>query len=162
NWSGAIAALHRALELDANSADAHYGLSKVFATLGRVDEALPHIFRAQQLDPLSLIIIVSLGWELAVARRYQESDVAFQAAREIDAHFLWTYLLQAWSFEPRGLMEEAIRSLRLAAVLTPDSTVIQGELAHALGKTGHFDEARQILGRFQAQAQAHYVSPFDL
>jgi serine/threonine-protein kinase len=69
DWEGAIAALHRALELEPNSGDAHYGLSKALASLGRVDEALPHMFRAHQLDPLSLIIIVSLAWELAVARR---------------------------------------------------------------------------------------------
>jgi TolB-like protein/Flp pilus assembly protein TadD len=162
DWEGAIAALHRALELDANSADAHYGLSKTLASLGRVEEALPHMFRAQQLDPLSLIIIVSLGWELAVARRYQESDAAFQSARELDPHFLWTYVLQAWSFESRGLMEDAIRLLRQAAASTPDSTVVQGELAHALGKTGHRDEARRILEQLLACARTQYVSPFDL
>jgi hypothetical protein len=57
--------------------DAYHGKSKTPATLGRVEEALPHI--AQELDPMSLIILMSLGWEPAVARRYEESAVALQA-----------------------------------------------------------------------------------
>jgi predicted Zn-dependent protease len=71
-------------------------------------------------------------------------------------------VLQAWSFETRGLLDEAIASLRRAAVLTPDSTVVQGELAHALGKAGHSDEASEILDRFLALARTQYISPFDL
>jgi Flp pilus assembly protein TadD len=162
DWEGAIGALHRALELEPNSADAHYALSKALATVGRVEEALPHIFRAHQLDPFSLIILTSLGWELAVAGRYQESDVTFEAARELDPRFIWAYLLHAWSLETRGMMEEAIGSLRHAAALTPESTVIQGELAHALGKTGKVEEARAILEGFLDRARTQYVSPFDL
>lgn len=162
DWEGAIAALHRALQLDANSADAHYGLSKALASLGRIEEALPHIRRAHQLDPLSLIITASLGWELAVARRYEESDAAFQTARELDPQFIWSYVLQSWSYETRGLTAAAIRSLRTAAALTPDSTVVQGELAHALGRVGQVDEARQILDRLTARAGTQYISPFDL
>jgi serine/threonine-protein kinase len=162
DWEGAIGALHRALELEPNSADAHYALSKALATVGRVEEALPHVFRAHQLDPLSLIILASLGWELAVAGRYQESDVTFEAARELDGRFIWADLLQAWSLETRGMIPEAIGSLRRAAALTPESTVIQGELAHALGKSGQLQEASGIMERFLARARAQYVSPFDL
>src|SRR5579872_201858 len=162
DWDGAIAALHRALELDPNSADAHYTYSKCLATVGRFDEALPHIFRAQQLDPLSLITIGSLGWELAVLKRYQEADVAFQAALELDPRFLWTYILQAWSFENRGLMEDAARALRRAAEISPDSTVVLGELAHVLGKAGQLQESRRIRDALLTRARTQYISPFDL
>jgi TolB-like protein/Tfp pilus assembly protein PilF len=162
DWDGSMVALHRALELDPNSADAHYSLSKCLAMLGQMDAALHHILRAQQLDPLSLITIASLGWELSVAKRFQESDAAFQAARELDPHFIWTYVLQSWSFENRGLTDEAIRSLRRAAEITPDSTVVQGELAHVLGKTGQLEEAGRIRDALLARAQTQYVSPFDL
>jgi serine/threonine-protein kinase len=162
DWDGSIAALHRALELDPNSADAHYSLSKCLATVGRFGEALPHIRRAQQLDPFSLITIASLAWELAALKRYQEADVAFQAALDLDPRFLWTYVLQAWSFESRGLMEEAVRALRQAAEINPDSTVVQGELAHVLGKTGQREEACRIRDALLTRSRTQYISPFDL
>jgi serine/threonine-protein kinase len=162
DWEGAIDALHRALELDANSGEAHYGLSKALATLGRIDEALPHMLRAQQLDPFSMIVLVSLGWELAMARRYGESDVTFQTAREIDPNFTWTYLLQSWSFQTRGLIDEAIRSLRHAAMTTPGLGLVEGELAHAFGKAGRAEEARAILEGLLQRGRDRYVSPFDL
>jgi tetratricopeptide (TPR) repeat protein len=162
DWQGAIDALRRALELEPNSADAHYGLSKALATVGRIEEALLHIYRAHQLDRFSLITLVSLGWELAIARRYQESDATFDSARELDERFIWADVLQSWSFETRGMLQEAIRSLRRATALNPESTIVQGELAHALGKAGQSDEARGILEKFLARARTQYVSPFDL
>jgi TolB-like protein/Flp pilus assembly protein TadD len=162
DWEPAIAALHRALELDDNSADAHYSLSKCLATLGQIEEALPHMFRARQLDPVSMIITASLGWELSVAGRMQEADLAFQAARELDPKFIWTDVLQAWSFETRGQWSDAVRCLRRASVGIPESTVVLGELAHVLGRSGEVDEARRILEALLDRGRRQYVSPFDL
>src|SRR5262249_54170586 len=49
-----------------------------------------------------------------------------------------------------------------AASLMPESSVVQGELAHALGKAGQREEARLILNVLLKRAQTHYLSPFDL
>lgn len=161
DWPGAIAALERAIQLDPGNAEAHYALSKVLATIGRVEEALPVLAQAERLDPLSLIIKVSLGWELALLRRYREADITFQTAEEFDPHFMWTYVLRAWSQQQRGLLPEAIASMQRALNLV-DSPVVRAELAHALGKSGRKQEALEILNGLLDRSRTEFVSAFDL
>lgn len=162
DWNGCLAALRRALALDPNSPDAHYGMAKTLATLGRPLEALPHIRRARELDPLTPIIVSSLGSILALAGRYDEADQTFRSSQDLDRYFIWTYLIHSWSLQARGLMQDAIQSLRQALVLSPDNSIVQGELAHALGKSGGLEEARQLLDGLLERARSQYISPFDL
>ena len=162
DWAGAEQSLRRALELDPNSPLAHYDLSKVLASVGRVADALPEARRAQELDPLSPIITVSLGWELAAARRYREADESFRAAAELDPDFFWLYPLRAWSYEGRGDFGRAIADLRRAIQLSASNTLVQGELAHALGRSGGRQEAEAILERLVAESRRRYVPAFDL
>jgi TolB-like protein len=162
DWDRAILSLRRALELDANCPDAHYGLSKILGSLGRMDEAIAEMQQAQQLDPLSLMYSVSLAWELAAAERYHESDQQFQATRELDRTFVWSYFLQSWSFQARGMFEEAVAHLRIATGLASDSSLILGELAHALGKANRREEAAGILAKLEMMGKERYVSAFEV
>jgi TolB-like protein/Flp pilus assembly protein TadD len=162
DWAGSEKSLRRAVQLDPNSALAHYGLSKLIASLGRLDEGLIEARRAQDLDPLSLIMAASTAWELAAARRYKESDAAYRAALELDPNFIWTYTLRAWSYEARGDYDKAISDLKRAVQLSGASTVAAGELAHALGRSGRKTEAAHILADLEARAKQQYVSSFDL
>jgi serine/threonine-protein kinase len=162
DWEKAERSFRRASELDPNSALAHYGLSKVLASLGRLEEALARMRRARDLDPLSLIIASSLAWELGAARRYQEGDEAFRAAIALDPNFIWTYSLHSWSLEARGRFPEAVAELNKAVALSGSATLALGELAHALGRNGQTGEAGRILERLLEEARRHYVSPFDL
>jgi tetratricopeptide (TPR) repeat protein len=53
---GAAAEFRRAIELNLNYASAHQWFADVLSALGRHDEALVEMKRAQQIDPLSPII----------------------------------------------------------------------------------------------------------
>lgn len=57
NWSGAEEDLRRAIELDPNSALAHFRYSHLLTNIGRHAEALAEMQKARELDPLSEIII---------------------------------------------------------------------------------------------------------
>jgi TolB-like protein/Tfp pilus assembly protein PilF len=162
DWAGAEQGYRRAIALDPRSYAGHYGLSKLLASVGRLDDALVEIRRAQALDPLSMIVATSVAWELAVLRRYRESDDAYRAAAEIDPGFAWTHVLQSWSFEARGDYASAVASLRTAIARSAPSSLASGELAHALGKLGQRDEAALILSQLEEAAKTGYVSAFDL
>src|SRR5699024_1268094 len=56
DWSGAEAAFARAIDLNPGYATAHHWQAMYLANVGRLDEAIAAIRRAQGLDPLSLII----------------------------------------------------------------------------------------------------------
>lgn len=73
DWAGAEREFQRAIELDPNYATAHHWYGICLGATGRGDEAIASLKRAQQLDPLSLIISADVGLELHFARRYDEA-----------------------------------------------------------------------------------------
>jgi tetratricopeptide (TPR) repeat protein len=56
DWPGAEREFRRAIELNPGYATAHQWYAEMLSELGRHEEALAEIKRAQQLDPFSLII----------------------------------------------------------------------------------------------------------
>jgi len=162
DWPGAERSFRRALQLNPNLALAHYGLSKLLASVGRLPEGLREIRRAQELDPLSLMVATSRAWELAAMRRYPEADDAFRVADDLDPNFLWNYTFRSWSYEARGEYGRAVENLQRALTLSNSGSVVKGELAHALGRAGRRDEAAKILDELTTEGAQRYVSPFDL
>ncbi|MDQ3798959.1 MAG: winged helix-turn-helix domain-containing protein [Acidobacteriota bacterium] len=57
DWAGAEQDLRRAIEIKPDSALAHYRYSQLLANIGRYPEALVEIQKANEIDPLSEIII---------------------------------------------------------------------------------------------------------
>lgn len=57
DWSGSELDLRQAIELNPNSAAAHFRYSQLLANIGRYPEAIAEIKRAEELDPLSEMII---------------------------------------------------------------------------------------------------------
>jgi tetratricopeptide (TPR) repeat protein len=64
----------RAIEVNPGYATAHQWYAICLTVMGRDDEAIAEAKRAQELDPLSLIINAGLGVRLYYARQYDESD----------------------------------------------------------------------------------------
>gem|GEM_PF-245886 len=73
NWDAAEKSFRRALELNPNSVNARQFYSRLLTTLGRYDEALNEMYKAQELDPRS----ADLGVPLAgILERRGELDLA--------------------------------------------------------------------------------------
>jgi serine/threonine protein kinase/tetratricopeptide (TPR) repeat protein len=87
-WNEAESEFRRALELNPNSAAAHYFFA--FSYLipeKRVDQALEEFHIALSLDPLSSIVNTNYATVLMVAGRYPESLAAFRKTLERDPGF---------------------------------------------------------------------------
>ena len=83
DWQGAEQEFHRALELNPNSAQAHHWYGNLLlGPEGRPEEAIAELQRAQELDPLSLIIKADTGFAYFLAGR---SDLALQAYQKVVA-----------------------------------------------------------------------------
>jgi TolB-like protein/Tfp pilus assembly protein PilF len=78
DWDFAVgeAEFKKAFELDPNDATAHQWYAEDIAGIGgREQEAVTEINRAHQLDPLSTIISVEVGYVQAMARQFDEAIV---------------------------------------------------------------------------------------
>ena len=111
DWTGVEEEYRRGLELNPNYATGHQWYSEYLTFQGRTDEALREIRRAQQLDPLSIIVNVRVGMTLYYARRYDEAVEHLRQALEFDPDFILTNIFLYSSLHEKGAYREEIPHL---------------------------------------------------
>ena len=70
DWIGADHALRKALELEPRNPTMHMYTGLLHTALGRHDEALASMRRGRELDPLSVLMQMSMAWAFYFARQY--------------------------------------------------------------------------------------------
>ena len=128
-------------------------------SLGEFDRAIGELKRAQQLDPLSLIINADLGVAFATARRYDESIAQLRKTIEMDPRFYYAHWNLGVALELKGELREALAEYKKAAELDDDPIVL-GLIAHAYAKLGERDQAVKLLAQLH-QVAAHRYVPFS-
>jgi Flp pilus assembly protein TadD len=112
NWADAKNHYERAIELNPNYATAHHWYAEGYLMpMGRVDQALAEIRKAQELDPLSAVIATDMGKELYFARRYDEAIVEFHRALAVDPNFVSAHNWISDTLLEQGNYPEAIAEL---------------------------------------------------
>jgi TolB-like protein/Tfp pilus assembly protein PilF len=96
----------RAIELNPNYATAHHWYSEYLLSMGREDEALAEIKRAQELDPLSLIINAILGIVHAVRGEPEQAVTQLKKTIEMDPNFARAHLFLAEVYRKRECMRK--------------------------------------------------------
>ncbi len=145
DWSGAERGFKRALELKSSYVMAHEWYAEYLAALGRHDEALTEIKRAQQLDPLSVPVNRAVGWILYFGRRYDQSIEELKRTLGMDPNFLGARLVLWWAYVAKGQYEEAIADIRREIERPGLRTVKKLMLAYASAASGNREEASGIL-----------------
>jgi tetratricopeptide (TPR) repeat protein len=145
DWSTAEREFRSALELKASYVPAHVRYAEYLAALGRHDEALEHIKRAQKLDPLSIPVNRAVGWILYFARRYDQAIYELQKALTMDPEFLGAQLVLWWAQVAKGAHQQAISDIKREIERPGSSTVKKLMLGYAYAAAGRQEEARGIL-----------------
>jgi tetratricopeptide (TPR) repeat protein len=158
--TGAIADFERAIELNPNDSTAHHWLGNHPLTcLGQLDKALAEITRAQELDPLSLIINANIGYTLTLLGRYDEAIAQFHKTLNLDPNFYFARYNLGLALELKGSTPEAIGEFQKAAALSEDLASL-GFLGHLYGKIGRHAEAQQILNRLLEIRKQRYTEAY--
>ena len=144
NWKGAEATVRHAIEIDANSLEAHYVYSLLLMALGRLPEAITQIERAAQLDPLSAQVRSTFGRILYRARRWDEAIAQLQRAIELEPRNAGTYSRLGNTYEQMGKYEDALTAYAKDSALR--SAGESSNMAHLYAVMGKADKARGILG----------------
>ena len=164
DWTGAEQAFKRSIEIDPNYANAHFWHAVYLSAIGRTDLSVVAAQRAQQLDPLSLVIRAGVGGEpgLYAARRHDEAIEQIKTALELDPGFAVGHLWIALPYEQKKMYAEALAALEKALSLSDNSPLVLGPLGHAYAVSGKAPKARRVLAELQAMSAQRYVSPFDM
>ena len=151
DWAGAEQEFKRAIELNANCADAHFYYSWYLLTpLGRSEEAIAEMNRALELDPLSGIYNTVLGLSYYYARQYDQALQQFNKTLTLDPDFFIAPFHLAWLYSQLGQYPEAITELTKGRLLRGDdhAKVAADEMAlrkavAAQGAAGFWHEIRK-------------------
>lgn len=135
DFAGAEAEFKRALALNPNYATTYHFYAQHLSAMGRHEEALTQIKRAQELDPLSLIINSVVGDTYIKARQYDRAIEQLRRTIEMDKNFPRTHRYLANAYLEKGMYKEAITEFQIASLLTGEN------VAKVEGRTKSLTEA---------------------
>jgi TolB-like protein/Flp pilus assembly protein TadD len=159
DWSGAEREFTRAIEINRGYSDAHQMYSYYLSALGRYDEALTAMRRAQELDPLSIEKNAGIGDILYQQRQYDRAIEQYQRVLEMDANSGFTHWAIGNVYVQKKRYEDAIAEYQKAIPLSGDSPDEPASLACAYALSGRKREAQVILGELQERSKRRYISP---
>jgi TolB-like protein/DNA-binding winged helix-turn-helix (wHTH) protein/Flp pilus assembly protein TadD len=145
DWVSAEREFTRAIELNPGYATAHHWYAWHLIVLGRYDEAITEMRKAESLDPLSLIISADLADALLIARHYDESMQQSRKTLEMDPNFALAHYQLGQALVQKRMYNEAIAELQRAIALSGDNSTFESNLAFAYAVSGKKDEAVKIL-----------------
>jgi eukaryotic-like serine/threonine-protein kinase len=160
DWRSAEKEYQRAIQLNPNYATAHQWYAECLSMLGRHTEAITEIKKAQQLDPLSLIINQGVGGKYLYARRYDEAMAQFHRTIELYPHFPPTHQRLGWCYAKKGMYDEAIAEMQKAVELSGNSAQMVAALGWAYATAGRRDTAQGIIAELEHRSKESYVDSY--
>src|SRR6202522_28766 len=159
-WDKAQTEIKRSLELRPTYPTANHWYAEYSMTMGRHGEAMARIKKGQDLDPLSLIISVAVGWPLYFARRYEDAIEQLRRTVDLDPNYPVTYWILGLLLRKTGCYELAITEGEKGVRLSAGSPLMRAALVQTLGMAGRTREALEILAELTELAKQKYVAPY--
>jgi tetratricopeptide (TPR) repeat protein len=137
----------------------HYDLAQL-AWRDHPQEAIDHLDRALRLDPRFAAAEVDLGWLLNRLGRTAEALPHFEKAVGIKPRDAQALNQLGSAYIAMDRPAEAEKVLRQAVAISPDDPEILMHLGRALMDSGHDEEGRQLLIRFQKNRPVRSRGPW--
>ena len=153
--AGAEAEIKRALQLDRNSATAHYFMSWLKLTQGDCDEGVNQIQEAEKLDPLSPMIIDSAAERYVAANRLDDAISAGKRVLQVDPNYIYFDSPLADAYREKGDLQEAVALYEKAQTVTHFPSA---GLAITYAKMGRLEDARRVLNQRIEKSRQQYVA----
>jgi TolB-like protein/Flp pilus assembly protein TadD len=160
DWVGAEQEFKRAIELNPGYAIARHWYAAYLSRMGRHNEAIAEIRRAQELDPLSLAVNASGAVVFICARRYDEAVAECRRTLELNAGYYPAHVFLGVAYEQQKLYDEAISEYQKAVALDEGNPVCSGFLARGYAAVGRRTEALKILSNLRELSKRRYVSSY--
>lgn len=159
DWPSAEREFKRAVEINQSYADAHQMYSYYLTAMGRFDEALSEMKRAQELDPLSLEKVSGVGEILYYQRQYDLAIAQHRKALEMDLNSGFVHWALGRAYTEKGMYDQAVAAFQKAITLSGDSPDEPASLGYAYARSGKEREARQAIAELESRSRRSFISP---
>jgi len=160
DWKGAEEEFNEAIRINPSYAPAHHFYADYLKAMGRFDEALVEIGKAQELDPLNLAINTGVGHVLYLSKQYDRSIDQYRKAVDLDPNFTLTHIWFGRPYLEKGMYPEAISELETAVKLSGEGTLALAMLGHGLASAGRKEDAQRILDQLIERSKSRYVPSY--
>ena len=161
-WDDAGREFDRAVALSPNYALAHVWRANYLMSLNRLDEALASVKKAQELDPMSMVVNTNVGWVLQYAGRTREAIDAYRIALALDPDYVQAHQRLAGAYLEIGQPGDAVKEAEKVVKLTGGSPASIASLAQWYAAAGRRREAEDLRNQLLALSERRYVSPYGL
>jgi eukaryotic-like serine/threonine-protein kinase len=162
NWVEAQTEFKRSLQLGHAYPTANHWYAEYLMTMGRHEESIAKIKHSQELDPLSLIINVAVGWSLYFGRRYDEAIEQLRKTLELDPNYPVAHWILGLVYRNTDRYEMAIVEGEKGVAMSGGSPLMQAALAQTCGMAKKTKEAKEMLARLTMLAKQEYVASYFL
>jgi TolB-like protein len=159
-WDAAIAEYERALEIDPHSPYTTYWFGVYLGVIGFFERSHELLERAQELDPLSLLVPSVQGWTRFFARRFDEAIPFYRQVLNIDPNFHLALWFLGEALVEMAEYQEGIDALERAYHSAGRTSRLLGYLGYAYGRAGREEQARESLVKLEEREKHSYVPPY--
>jgi eukaryotic-like serine/threonine-protein kinase len=161
DWAGAEKEFKRAVELNPNLATAHHWYGDYLTNMGRFDEGIAETKKAQELDPLSLIINTTMGWQFYITGRNENAVEQLRKVLDIDPKFSPARRILEEVYAHMGKYKEAVAE-REKALSISGGPELAASIEEDFTKSGYKGVLQSWLEGLTELSKHSYVSSYSI
>jgi serine/threonine-protein kinase len=162
NMSAAEPEYKHTIELNPNYPTGHHWYSRFLRAVGRSDEAWAEIKRAEELDPLSLVIINNVAEQYIDRGDLKSAVDECQRMIDLDPNFWAAHQTLAIALVKQGKNTEALAEAQKSIDLSKRSNASLALLGHLYGRLGKQTEAQAVIKELQERYSKQQADGRDI
>jgi serine/threonine protein kinase/Tfp pilus assembly protein PilF len=160
DWSGAEKEFRQGMALNPGNANAFSWYAFFLTAMGRFNEATKVRKRAQELDPLSIVISAEIGLEFYFERKFDRAIEQCQKTLEMNPLFHAAYIPLGGAFVQKKIYEDAIATFSKASLFSKGHPVTVAALGYTYAVSGRREDALMMVELLEERSVDEYVSPY--
>jgi tetratricopeptide (TPR) repeat protein len=160
DWHGAEVEFKRSLQLNSCYANGHHWHAHFLLSSGRWSEALEESKRALELDVLSPIMNVHLGWHYLYSRQYDRALDQLTKTLELDPNYGLAHWYRGLAYQQKGMYTQALRELVKARNLLKHTPIVEADIGCLHAISGRKREAEGVIAKLKEESARRYVNPY--
>ena len=162
NWSAADMGFQRSIALDPGYPATHQWYGIYLMAAARPVDALAHMQRARQRDPLSLSINTDIGFCHYYTGQYEEAAKQLQFVIELSSEFPPAHLWLGRTYQELGRYDDAVAAFRRVEDRLPDWPIPSAARGFVEAIAGHTAAARETLRELESLSARKFVTSYGL